>query len=258
MYIGDIMNKQKAFTLSEVLITLTILGIIAAVIIPSIHRSFQDRIQITGMKRAYSILENAFQIAFANEGNIYTWNWPDGLSNTTKNSNYLAEVMTRYISTAKYCGSASGCFPNRKAYFISGNPHPFYKALNGTVGQYNTWTEANRHGKILLKNGMAMSFGLGSWSLNVEDRYDYGLGHIMVDINGENGPNRYGYDVFVFTFNENGIKTSGKNLNYQCNYSHKDDLNYSCNKDSIGCSCSIWVLRHNNMDYKRRDVSGEW
>ena len=54
------MKQFKAFTLSEVLITLTILGVIAAITVPSIIRNFQDRAQITGMKRAYALIDNAF------------------------------------------------------------------------------------------------------------------------------------------------------------------------------------------------------
>ena len=64
------MNKisKKAFTLAETLIALTILGLIAILTIPNLYRAHQDRMQISAMKRAYSLIDNALQQMYVIEG----------------------------------------------------------------------------------------------------------------------------------------------------------------------------------------------
>lgn len=34
--------------------------------------------------------------------------------------------------------------------------------------------------------------------------------------------------------------------------------NTSVNKHLRGVSCAEWIIKHNNMDYKYKDVSSEW
>ena len=54
------MKKDKnSFTLAEVLITLSILGVVAAISIPNIINNYQKRLNITKLQKAYSVLETA-------------------------------------------------------------------------------------------------------------------------------------------------------------------------------------------------------
>ena len=59
---------KKAFTLAEVLITLMIIGIIAALTIPSIISNYQQQEFKTGLKKAVSVLNEAIQTNIAQEG----------------------------------------------------------------------------------------------------------------------------------------------------------------------------------------------
>ena len=54
-------NTNSAFTLAETLVTLTILGLVAMVLIPSIMKNYQKRLTITRLKMAYSMLDNMTQ-----------------------------------------------------------------------------------------------------------------------------------------------------------------------------------------------------
>ena len=45
----------KAFTLAEVLITLGIIGIVAAMTLPAIIQKQQDKITVTKLKKMYSV-----------------------------------------------------------------------------------------------------------------------------------------------------------------------------------------------------------
>ena len=58
---------NKAFTLAEVLITITIIGIIAALTVPSVVANHQQRVFKTGLKQAVAILNDAISANLALE-----------------------------------------------------------------------------------------------------------------------------------------------------------------------------------------------
>ena len=59
---------KKAFTLAEVLITLAIIGIVAALTIPSVISNYQQQEFKTGLKKAVSVLNEAIQTNIASDG----------------------------------------------------------------------------------------------------------------------------------------------------------------------------------------------
>ena len=60
--------KYKGFTLAEVLITLLIIGIVAALTIPSVISNYQQQEFKTGLKKAVSVLNEAIQVNIAQDG----------------------------------------------------------------------------------------------------------------------------------------------------------------------------------------------
>ncbi|MBQ2870396.1 type II secretion system protein, partial [bacterium] len=50
--------KRKAFTLAETLITLSIIGVIAAMTVPTLMSNIDKQTYVTGAKKAYSQLQN--------------------------------------------------------------------------------------------------------------------------------------------------------------------------------------------------------
>ena len=63
-----LLKKKIAFTLAEVLITLSILGVVAAISIPNIIQQYQKRLNITKLQKAYSVLETAATNIAVNSG----------------------------------------------------------------------------------------------------------------------------------------------------------------------------------------------
>lgn len=64
---------KKGFTLAEVLITLGIIGIVAALTIPNLIENYEKYITVVKLKRAYSIISQVVERAIADYGDIKNW-----------------------------------------------------------------------------------------------------------------------------------------------------------------------------------------
>ena len=83
-------NLKVAFTLAEVLITLCIIGIVAAMTLPVLMGKYVERERITALKKTYSLLQQAFEIAVVKNGTPDSW----GLSNDADGSVRLGEILS--------------------------------------------------------------------------------------------------------------------------------------------------------------------
>ena len=251
----------KGFTLAEVLITLSILGVVAAIMIPSTVRRITDRQTVNAVKRAYSMIDNAIQQAIIINGPMQAWDWPDKSSieqqekSSPNNNNFFMQILSEYIPVSKFCGSSRGCFNDDGRHASDG--WGLHSTLKNNRGGYIDFATS---GKAILKNGMLVS-------LNVFNRTDMGgiFGIILVDVNGKREPDRYGYDVFLFPFNKYGImgNNTPRDTKISDFYQYFFMKDYCSKYNNVtdardGQSCYFWIIKHNNMDYKYRDVSSEW
>ena len=125
-------RMKKAFTLAEVLITLTIIGVIAALTIPNLMQNWQKEVTITKVKKAYNILNRA-----ATNIKINT-NCDDlactGLYNITTSWTDTKEFLLKFTELAQIkdyklhetngtfagnlgCKAYAGCSTNPNVYF---------------------------------------------------------------------------------------------------------------------------------------------
>ena len=103
-------------------------------------------------------------------------------------------------------------------------------------------------------NSKANSGGvLCSASIKTRDRiqlhYNY-CGKILVDLNGNGKPNRYGEDIFEFRVFTNGTLPNGI-PNNNPGYENVESENFNhCLKNKGGTgTCTAWVIYKENMDY---------
>lgn len=83
------MQNRKGFTLAEVLITLSIIGVVAALTIPAITASTNQSRAKTSIKKAVSVLNQALTISIAQ----------DGMSaNSTNSTAGLRTIFQNYLS----------------------------------------------------------------------------------------------------------------------------------------------------------------
>ena len=92
--IMDNKKFKKAFTLAEVLMTLTIIGVIAAMTIPTLKSHSDEASLIAQTKKAYLSATSALNAAEAKYGDLELWNWSGKSENLNATvQNYFKEVI---------------------------------------------------------------------------------------------------------------------------------------------------------------------
>ena len=70
-------RKNLGFTLAEVLITLAIIGVVAALTIPTVVHKYQQRQLYTSFMKMYNTLTNAMEL-IESENESKNWDWDNG------------------------------------------------------------------------------------------------------------------------------------------------------------------------------------
>lgn len=168
-------NKKFAFTLAEVLITLGIIGVVAAMTLPTLINDKQNKELEAGFKKAYSILQAAFNKMGYDEGQIInSENYPSW--------KFVDKFKTYFQDT---CENNTNCN-------ITIN-YGDYKSYNNGHMELS-WLD---DGKIMLPDGMLIM--IENPAVNAGRLY------ISVDVNGlKKRPNRWGYDLFTFQVTSDG------------------------------------------------------
>lgn len=174
---------HKAFSLSEVLMSLIILGLITAIISPVIRRNFQDVQFRTAYKNNFAILKDVVnKIKYDNGGTLVN----------AFGSSYesMANTFANYLNVATICPTAS-CI---------GGPcwvelNKFYYLDNTAISSIGT----NPSGLVLNNGTNIILVNLGSNCANASDLTNHGFyrcGWMFIDVNGFNPPNVVGKDIF--------------------------------------------------------------
>lgn len=225
--------RKVAFTLAEVLITLGIIGVVAAITIPTIVNHYKEKVTITKLKKLNSTFQNAFNLMRQEEfGGGDASEWGD------ISRDEFVQVYTKYLSVAQVCTQKDiqKCFYNTN-----------YTNLNGEQNQLYV----SSYSGFILNDGAPVAVG---WSgANSEYTISTGnYGQIFVDINGKNPPNILGRDVFSFIIRKDAVIARGT-INPGANSSSKYDKQGYCNKNSgvghNGLGCTAWVIYQENFDY---------
>lgn len=117
-----LLNKQHkiAFTLAEVLITLGIIGIVAAMTMPALVANYQKKQTVTQLKRTYSILSQALVAAQQEYGDMSGWEYSGmNLEADETNdalNNFVQKYLEPHIKIIEYC---YGDFSNKSCFYKS-------------------------------------------------------------------------------------------------------------------------------------------
>ena len=235
-------TSKKAFTLAEVLITLGVVGVVAAMTLPTLIKKYDEMVTVNRVKQAYSIFSQAYLRAQeANDSILY---WDIGQEATQAGAKKLYNYFKPYMYNIKDCDNVrGGCFANS------------YKALFTEQPYIYQPDKQEAYAGGVLKNGVVFGFWSNGTGCKKSVYGYYYCGAIKFDINGKKGPNRAGKDYFSFNILNKGVKgsydlkTNAGKFGEYCKYNDPSVYN--------GVMCTGWIINNGNMDYLRRDVSGE-
>lgn len=231
---NNLKNIKKAFTLAEILITLGIIGIVAAYTIPTVIQKQQEAQTIAKLKKVYSTLSNAYNLALQENGPPEYWG---GETDDGPSSKIYMNILAKYLNIQKNCGNSSGCFA----------PNP-YRTLDGGYDDYMNLNHYSGGSAIILSDGTFILLDIVS-DLDyrkTNNRY----ANIIVDVNGYKSPNQFGIDTFVFIISKNKIVSGGQgNIIWgSLSFPAYCDKNKTTSQNN-GRACTGWVIYNENMDY---------
>ncbi len=177
---------RKAFTMSEVLLTLGIIGVVASLTLPNLASGIQNKVLQTRLKRTYSEL-NQIATQFYAENEISFSEWASRQSV----NDYARKFMSyfnggRQVSTYTYADGDADV--SAKMPYVIRNLGGI-RSSTIICDDGGFWT--NNSGELFFFNNPPLSGENGPV--------------FCVDLNGMQRPNTWGKDIFVFQFTQDGL-----------------------------------------------------
>ena len=226
---GDILKKNKTgFTLAEVLITSGIIGVVAAMTIPTLMTRIKAAKLNSQFKKAHSTVLQAYRLMLADDISVDPSDYND--------SKTFYKTYMRYFQGAFDCGNVQ-----EKTYKVV--LPCYYRTTKG----YKTLDKKSNVDYTYLNDGQ---IALQNGSLILVENY-MGRLWVHIDINGYNNkPNVWGADLFTFEFLDSGLTAMGST---GTTYSDTDEY---CNKDKRssfnGIACTKKAIE--DPDYFKKIV----
>lgn len=164
--------RRVAFTLAEVLITLGVIGIVAALTMPALIGNYKRKQTVTQLKKIYSSMQQSIQMSQAEYGDIQDWDW------SQNGQDFFTQYLGKNFNVVKNCGTEQGCWNSTGILTLSGkeySPNPL---------KSSGWSS------LILSDGVYISLL----------KQDNNHVHFMIDLNGSKKPDMLGKDIFEMTF----------------------------------------------------------
>ena len=227
-------SYSKGFTLAEVLITLGVIGVVAALTMPSVMNNVQKMMLKNQFKRSYSLITNAinktgYDLGYYpacygwlksdynavcsqtnDAGACIAYTQPDGsplAPNTWGDTSECSVFYNQFIkefNVIKTCNGNAypGCLPD-------------YKGID-QLNQSNYTTDPSDPNYVENYGELVTVGGCGALKKrNIDNSnafvtndgmiiFAYGGYSMAVDVNGKKGPNKWGYDIFSLRMDVEG------------------------------------------------------
>ena len=177
-------GNKRAFTLTEVLIALGIIAVIAVLILPVVTTRAQNKSFALSYSTQVKQMLNSLDGLPTNENKDDITNTMMSVSKDTNDySSSAGAYINKYMKVVKYCGNSPGdCFGDEYFQFKDNDKVAFdIKDIKGACA--------------LLKNGVSICLKPQIQGSNNDEITGW------LDLNGPKGPNIYGRDLRTFSIN---------------------------------------------------------
>ena len=232
-------NYKFAFTLAEVLITLGIIGIVAAMTLPTLIQKQNDAAIIASLKKNYSILSQALVKSQLKLGFFETWDIDTSGSNpeeggTPANMKNVYNAIKPELKVLKECEDKAGCWHKGTTKTLSGKGSGTIRDSIG-IGS----------GIFIFKLADGTNISIDDYTPTqlkpIGSNYNKSTYAFWVDANGDKRPNTIGRDIFLFILTDRGLVPAGSDDDTNCDT--KSTALYS------GAACTAKVLAEGKIDY---------
>ena len=198
-----------AFTMAEILISLTIIGVIAAITLPSLRANINEKTWATQKKALYSRMSQAIEMLPSLNGYGID---PNNDTNTANNAAqvFVTDGLAKVLNIKNICDNT---------HFKDCGIQSTYKAADGTKKTFPTTMKTlhiylgtnlnNTQGSVSMLNTKAVAFETANGEsvavfYNPNCQYSTGetgcfspylCANFVVDLNGKKGPNQAGKDI---------------------------------------------------------------
>ena len=239
--------RPNGFTLAEVLITLGIIGVIAAMTLPTLIQRQNEKATVAKLKKVYSTLSQAYIFATEKNGPIEDWGFlttddsgNNGMSNPL-NHELAAKKFIPYLKVTQECDGS-----NTTGVCAYVDSRVYYKAFlaDGTVLSFRIYDP-----KCAYNHNVGTSKALTSICGEIQAELKFKR---QVEYNGER--KYYGQSLFIFYITKYGIVPMGTQddmMSFERGCSANGSLGDFSDEKYV--SCAAWVIINENMDYLKCD-----
>lgn len=230
-------RKKLGFTLGEILIALTVIGVVAVLVMPQLvlgQKAAQAQAQFN---TAYSLLAKSIADMDADDISVDPKDYMAGAS--------FYRALKQYQKITIDCGVYQATNDSVCISTVNGNNASDYLNRKGNVKMNYTYLD---DGAFVLNNGML-------FAIENPTNHPYGL-LVIIDINGKNKrPNRLGYDLFAFEIVKGDVLPLGAPGTTAM---WSDDSAKYCSKNgneaNNGMTCAFFAAT--NQDYFKEIYNG--
>jgi len=171
----DTIKTKSAFTLAEVLITLVVIGVVAALTIPTLIAKYQKEQTVAQLKQVFSQLSQAVRLSVTKYGDVSTWDF----------SSSAYDFFNRYLKNN---------FVKAQEITVNSDEISYQKSSGGLEN------DTSESGLLAIRNG-AKALVLNSGAIIYSGSQVSPFSNIrkrcfVVDLNGLKKPNKFGRDAF--------------------------------------------------------------
>ena len=235
---------KKGFTLAEVLITLGIIGVVAAMTIPNLNNHLRGKKLEYQFKKTYSELNQAARNFYAQTDMPFR-DYQDSIAGDKPNSTIWDSTKSLEFFMSYFKGVSKNTGLDARTYDKKYN----IKNLNINNKFINAYP-CDR--SIVFTDMVGRDYVMDD--VAVYYNVDFGP-KICVDINGKNKPNKWGVDRFVFVFSDSNSVvpyTGSKWENLTNQQTNDKEIAKYCNTEmtNVAHTCAYFALKNKSPDGK--------
>ena len=246
--------KLKGLTLAEILTALAIIGVVSALTIPTLAKSYKNRVFANSLQVSVANFEKAMHQMMSREG-------VDNLFDT--------KAWQEIVSNGTYSLNTNSAAADKNAFRDNLSIHLPVSEVESNYGQQNInglplAVVGNQPIMFETENGVIYSILIDTTRTSINEARAYenntsylsmAANSVNIDLNGGAGPNRLGRDIFYYELSADGrlYPRGGRD---QCMHnalrtnSVSTYVNPRNNCVTTGFFCAAYLAENNyNMDY---------